>query len=134
MLEDEAKADPAKYNKWYETFQNFLKEGTQSDPENKDALFRLLRYNANFTGNAREVVSLDDYAAKMIDGQQKIYFAFGTSYDAAMNSPFYEPFKGKDVPVLIVTNQLDEFVLTSSGDHKGTPFMNIDLMITDFAF
>jgi molecular chaperone HtpG len=81
-----------------------LKEGTQSDPENKDALFRLLRYNANFTDKASEVVSLDDYVARMVPGQNKIYFAYGTSYEAAMKSPFYEPFKGKDVPVLIVTN------------------------------
>lgn len=43
-----------------------------------------------------------------------------------MKSPFYEPFKGKDVPVLVVTNQLDEFCLTSSGDHKGTPFLNVE--------
>lgn len=126
MLEDEAKADPAKYNTWYNTFQNFLKEGTQSDAENKDALFRLLRFNANFTDKQSDFISLDDYKEKMVEGQQKIFFAYGTSYDAAIKSPFYEPFKGKDVPVLIITNQLDEFCLTSSGDHKGTPFLNIE--------
>jgi HSP90 family molecular chaperone len=104
MLEDEAKADPEKYNKWYDTFQNFLKEGTQSDPENKDALFRLLRFNVNYLGKSNAYISLEDYASKMIDGQNKIYFTFGTSYDSAMKSPFYEPFKGKDVPVLVLTN------------------------------
>jgi molecular chaperone HtpG len=85
-------------------FQNFIKEGTQSDPENKDALFKLLRFNANYTGSASTYISLEDYKSKMVDGQSKIYFAFGNSYDAAMKSPFYEPFKGKDVPVLIITN------------------------------
>lgn len=104
MLEDEAKADPEKYNKWYDQFQNFLKEGTQSDPENKDALFRLLRFNVNYLGKNNAFISLDDYASKMVPGQTKIYFAFGNSYDAAMKSPFYEPFKGHEVPVLILTN------------------------------
>lgn len=89
-----------------------MKEGTQSDPENKDALFRLLRYQANFTDKQNEIVSLEDYASKMVKDQNKIYFAFGQNYDAAMKSPFYEPFVGKDVPVLIITNQLDEFCFT----------------------
>lgn len=43
-----------------------------------------------------------------------------------MSSPFYEPFKGKEVPVLILTNQLDEFCLTSSGEYKGMQFQNIE--------
>ena len=122
MLEDESKADPEKYNKWYDTFQNFLKEGTQSDPENKDALFRLLRFNANYLNKSNGYISLEDYKSKMVDGQTKIYFAFGNSYDSAMKSPFYEPFKGKEVPVIILTNQLDEFCLTSSGEYKGMQF------------
>jgi HSP90 family molecular chaperone len=104
MLEDEAKADAENYNKWYDMFQNFLKEGTQSDPENKDALFKLLRYNVNYLNNKNSFISLEDYMSKMVAGQKKIYFAVGNSYDAAMKSPYYEPFKGKDVPILILSN------------------------------
>ena len=103
-----------------------MKEGTQSDPENKDALFRLLRYQANFTDKQNDIVSLEDYALKMVKDQNKIYFAFGQNYNAAMKSPFYEPFIGKDVPVLIITNQLDEFCFTQAGDYKGMQFMNIE--------
>jgi molecular chaperone HtpG len=99
-----------------------LKEGTQSDPENKDALFRLLRFNVNYLNKSNAYISLEDYKSKMVDGQSKIYFAFGNSYDSAMKSPFYEPFKGKEVPVIILTNQLDEFCLTSSGEYKGMQF------------
>ena len=68
MLEDEAKADPEKYNKWYDTFQNFLKEGTQSDTENKDAIFRLLRFNVNYEGSNSKFISLDEYMTKMVPG------------------------------------------------------------------
>ena len=48
-----------------------------------------------------------------------------------MNSPFYEPFKGKDVPVLVLTNQLDEFCLTSAGEYKGLKFINIEQATMD---
>ena len=65
MLSDEAKRDPVAYNDWYKTFQNFLKEGTQTDHENKDALFNLLRFNSNFEGPSK-FISIDDYMKKMM--------------------------------------------------------------------
>lgn len=126
MLEDEAKRNPEKYNAWYSTFQNFLKEGTQMDDENKVALFRLLRFSVDYTGKKSALISLDDYIQKMVPDQKKIYFTFGASYDAALSSPFYEPFKGKDVPVLVLTHQLDEFCLTSTGTYKGMTFENLE--------
>jgi len=68
MLEDESKRDPEKYNKWYDTFQNFIKEGSQLDNDNKEAFNRLMRFNANWPGNARSWISLDDYISKMTEG------------------------------------------------------------------
>lgn len=44
LIDDEAKRDPEKYKKWYADFQNFIKEGIAIDSENKDALFKLLRF------------------------------------------------------------------------------------------
>lgn len=68
MLEDEAKRDPAKYNQWFASFQNYLKAGAQMDPENREAIFKLLRFNATFTDNENDMVSLDDYIDKMVKG------------------------------------------------------------------
>ena len=96
------------------------------DSDNKEALFRLLRFNSNWGQNARTFVSLEDYLKKMKEGQKNIYFTFGASYDAALASPFYEPFVGKDVPVLVLTNQLDEFCLTSTAEYKGLKFVSIE--------
>jgi len=59
MLEDEAKRDPERYNSWYGNFHQFLKEGTQVDQENKDALFRLLRFQSNYDEKANDLTSLD---------------------------------------------------------------------------
>ena len=64
LIDDEAKSDPAKYQKWYNDFQVFLKDGMFTDHDNKDALFRLARFNTKSTG-AHEMVSCDEYISKM---------------------------------------------------------------------
>lgn len=48
MLEDEMKRDPARYDQWFDQFNQFLKEGLMMDQENKDGLFKLMRYNSTF--------------------------------------------------------------------------------------
>jgi len=58
MLDDEAKRDPEKYNSWFNEFGQFLKEGIAVDQDNKDALFKLLRFNSKNRG-AKELLSLD---------------------------------------------------------------------------
>lgn len=63
QLEDESKRDADKYNKWFQEFQNFIKEGLTVDHENSEPLFKLLRFNSNFSG--QNFISLDDYIAKM---------------------------------------------------------------------
>lgn len=62
QLEDESKKDKVKYNKWFNEFQNFIKEGLTTDSENAEALFKLLRFNS--TINKNELISLDDYLEK----------------------------------------------------------------------
>ena len=58
------------------------------------------------------MVDLDEYIAKMKAGQEKIYFIVNPSIEGALNSPFMEPFKGSDLPVLILTNNIDEICFT----------------------
>lgn len=62
LLDDESKKDKARYNKWFNEFQNFIKEGLTSDHENSDALFKLLRFNSSFSKD--DLVSLEDYLEK----------------------------------------------------------------------
>ena len=72
-IDDESKRDADKYRKWFADFGNFIKEGITVDTENKDALFRLLRFLTRNNG-ASELVSIDEYIAKMKEGQEKVYF------------------------------------------------------------
>ena len=59
LLEEESRKDAEKYNKWYADFNQFLKEGLSTDYENTEPLFKLLRFNSNFS--KEDFISLDDY-------------------------------------------------------------------------
>ena len=80
-----------------------------SDFENQEQLLRHMRYHTTIGGNLTSC-SLDDYIKSMKEGQKKIYYISGADPERTNANPFMEPFKGSDVPVLIVTNQLDEMV------------------------
>ncbi len=79
-LDDEAKRDVDKYKKWFADFGQFIKEGIAVDSENKDGLFRLLRFVTR-NGGKHELVSIDDYLSKMKEGQEKIYFVVNPSFE-----------------------------------------------------
>jgi HSP90 family molecular chaperone len=125
LIDDEAKRDEEKYKKWYNDFQMFLKEGIAVDAENKDALFKLLRFETR-NSKPREWSSLEDYIAKMAPGQEKIYFIVSPSFDSAVRSPFLEPFKGSNIDVLILANNVDEVLFQQNGDFKGKRFVNVE--------
>lgn len=86
-----------------------MKEGLTTDSENAEALSKLLRFNSTFSTN--NFISLDEYLEKIKPTQDKIYFVFSGSVESALDSPFMEPFKGTDIPVLILTNNIDEICL-----------------------
>jgi len=124
LLEDEAKKDADKYNKWFNEFQNFLKEGLSYDQENSEQLFRLLRFNCSDSGTS--LISLDDYVAKAKATQDKIYFIVTPTMEGVATSPFMEPFKGTDVPVLVLTNNMDELIFQQTGSYKNKKFTNVE--------
>lgn len=131
LLEDESKRDAEKYNKWYQDFNMFIKEGLTVDPENSEALFRLARFNTTFS--PKSLVSLEDYVAKMKPDQEKIYFIVNPTVENALGSPFMEPFKGSDVPVLLLSNNIDEICFQQAGQYKNKKFINIETSFEDIA-
>jgi TNF receptor-associated protein 1 len=103
FIEDEMKRDPAEYERWFNDFQIFLKEGVMSDHENQEQLLRLMRYESTAEGQ-NITISLDDYVKQMKEGQQKIYYITGFPKNQVHSSPFMEAFSDSDVPVLVVPN------------------------------
>lgn len=95
------------------------------DNDNKEALFRLLRFNTVENGSDA-LISIDEYVEKMPESQEKIYFVVHQSFDQAAKSPFMEPFKGTDIDVLILTNNIDEILFQQNENYKGKKFVNIE--------
>jgi len=124
MLEDESKKDLNKYIAWYNEFNMFLKEGLVMDRENSESIMKLIRFSCN---NTNQTISLDDYISRLTDKDQRsIFYLYAPKKDLAMNSPYMEPFKILNIPVLITEHHLDEMCLRNLGKYKDFQLVNIE--------
>jgi HSP90 family molecular chaperone len=122
LLEEEIKKDEEKYNKWFDEFNNYLKEGLSQDRENADQLIKLMRFKSTKTKN--NYISLDDYIEKMKPGQRNIYFI--VSANPNVENPFLEPFENSSIPVLVLPTHIDEICLRNVDQYKNYKFINIE--------
>ncbi|BDX22274.1 chaperone protein HtpG [Polynucleobacter sp. TUM22923] len=116
MLEDLANNDDElkkeKYRTFWTQFGQVLKEGIGEDQPNKERISKLLRFASTHADSADQAVSLAEYVARMKEGQDKIYYVTGDSFNAAKNSPHLEIFRKKGVEVLLLTDRVDEWMLS----------------------
>ena len=112
MLEDLAENRPEDYAKFWSTFGQVLKEGLGEDFGNQERLAKLLRFASTRTAQGEQTVSLADYVGRMKEGQDKIYYVTAESETAARNSPHLEVFRRKDVEVLVLSDRVDEWMLS----------------------
>ncbi|KAA0592182.1 molecular chaperone HtpG [Azospirillum lipoferum] len=112
----------AEYDSFWENFGAVLKEGLYEDYEHRDELLKLLRFR---TTAGDELVSLEQYVARMKDGQDAIYTISGDDIDTLLRSPQLEGFKAKGVEVLLLTDPVDEFWMPSVGVYDGKPFKSV---------
>lgn len=125
LLEDLAENQKEKYAQFWKEFGRVLKEGLGEDFANKDRLARLLRFTSTRTPDDTQDVSLADYVARMKEGQDKIYYLTAESHAAAKNSPHLEVFRKKDVEVLLLTDRVDEWMLTYLHEFDGKPLVSV---------
>ncbi len=118
-LKSMAENDAEKYAKFWEQFGRVLKEGVVDDPTNQQAIAKLLRFASTHEDNAAPTVTLDDYITRMKEGQDKIYYITAESFAAAKNSPHLEIFRKKGIEVLLLTDQVDEWLATHLRDYEG---------------
>lgn len=112
LLEDIAKNELEKYAELWTEFGPVIKEGVIEDHANKDRVAKLCRFASTHNDNDAKNVSLEDYISRMKDGQDKIYYITAESYNAAKNSPHLEVFKQKGIEVLLLTDRVDEWVVS----------------------
>jgi molecular chaperone HtpG len=125
MLTKLAKNDPEKYATFWEQFGGVLKEGPAEDYTNRDKILKLLRFSSTHVDDAKPTVSLDDYISRMKEGQEKIYFVVADNYKTAKNSPHLEIFRKKGIEVLLLTERIDEWMMSHLFDFEGKSFQDV---------
>jgi molecular chaperone HtpG len=112
MLDDLVKESQEKYQIFWNEFGRVLKEGVIEDHSHRDRLAKLLRFSSTHTDAPAQTVSLQDYVSRMKEGQEAIYFVTADSFSTARNSPHLEVFRKHGVEVLILTDRVDEWLIT----------------------
>ena len=125
LLEDMAVKDSEKYAKFWDVFGRVLKEGVGEDFANKDKIAGLLRLASTHTNSPGETVSLADYISRMKEGQDKIYYITADTFNAAKNSPHLEVFRKKDIEVLLLTDHVDEWVVSNLSAFEDKPLVSV---------
>ncbi|HDR1130770.1 TPA: molecular chaperone HtpG [Pasteurella multocida] len=136
MLEKLAKDDAEKYQRFWQEFGLVLKEGPAEDFANKETIAKLLRFASTHNDSSQQNVSLEDYVARMKEGQKAIYYITADTYVAAKNSPHLELFNKKGIEVLLLSDRIDEWMLSYLTEFDGKPLQTIskaDLDLGDLA-
>ncbi|OZI16185.1 molecular chaperone HtpG [Bordetella genomosp. 7] len=125
LLEDLAENKPEDYAAFWTEFGQVLKEGTGEDPSNQERIAKLLRFASTHTGDAAQTVSLADYVSRMKEGQDKIYYVSADSFTAASNSPHLEIFRKKGIEVLLLSDRVDEWMLSYLREFDGKSLVSV---------
>jgi len=122
-IENLAKKDKSKYLEFYMQYGVPIKEGLYQDFENRELLMDLLRFRTN---KSNEWISLAEYVSNMKKDQKSIFYITGENYDTIKSSPLLEACNKKDVEVLIMDNEIDEFVFSSVSKYKEHNFKSVN--------
>ncbi len=125
LLEDLAANDTEKYGKFWKEFGRVLKEGPAEDYGNREQIAKLLRFASTHTDGAEQTVSLADYVARMKDGQDKIYYITADTFAAARNSPHLEVFRKKGLEVLLLSDRVDEWLMSHLNEFEGKSLQSV---------
>ena len=129
MLEELANAEELdkkdKYATFWTEFGQVLKEGIGEDHANKDRLAKLLRFASTANDSEVQNVALEQYVARMKEGQDKIFYVTADTYTAAKNSPHLEIFRKKGVEVLLLTDRVDEWMLSFLTEFEGKELVSV---------
>lgn len=125
MLEDIAENRPDDYMAFWAEFGQVLKEGLGEDQANQQRIAKLVRFASTHNNQATQIVSLVDYVARMKEGQDKIYYVVADSFANAKSSPHLEIFRQKGIEVLLLSDRVDEWMLTYFREFDGKSLVSV---------
>ncbi|MCP2073817.1 UNVERIFIED_ORG: molecular chaperone HtpG [Pseudomonas lini] len=125
MLEKLAKNEPDQYKSFWKNFGQVMKEGPAEDFANKEKIAGLLRFASTQGDDGEQVVGLADYLGRAKEGQDKIYYLTGETYAQVKNSPHLEVFRKKGIEVLLLTDRIDEWLMSYLNEFDGKSFVDV---------
>jgi molecular chaperone HtpG len=123
-LQEMAEERPDDYDSFWVEFGPFIKHGVATNPAAQDDLLPLLRFHSSKSG--AELISLADYAARMPEGQEKMYYILGDDRTSVERSPHLDSFRSRDFEVLYLLDPLDGFMMQTLREYEDKPFQNVD--------
>jgi molecular chaperone HtpG len=125
LIEDLAKDHSEKFKTFWKEFGRVLKEGAADDATNRERIAKLLRFASTKSDTDEHSVSLTDYVGRMKEGQDAIYYITADSFSAARNSPHLEIFRKLGVEVLLMSDRVDEWVVSLLTEFDGKPLQSV---------
>ncbi len=125
MLAKLKKDEPEKYAKFWKEFGQVLKEGPGEDQGNKEKIAGLMLFASTHNSTPNQDQGLTDYVARMKPEQDKIYYVVAETVNTARNSPHLEIFKKKGIEVLLLSDRIDEWLMSHLQEFDGKKFQDI---------
>jgi len=125
LLAKLAKDEKEKFDVFWREFGKVFKEGLIDDPKNKEAISELLRFASTQSDASEHSVSLADYVDRMPENQDAIYYITADSHATAMSSPHLEIFRAKSIEVLLLSDEIDEWMVNHLQEYKGKELRSV---------
>ncbi len=125
MLDKLGNKDAEQYQLFWNEFGQVLKEGPAEDSANKDAIAKLMRFASTHEDNSMQSASLAQYIERKKEGQDKIYYVVADSFEAAKNSPHLEVFRKKGIEVLLMSDRIDEWLVSHLTEFDGKQLQSV---------
>lgn len=125
MVEKLSRTEDDSYEKFWDNFGQVLKEGVIEDFSNKDKIANLLRFSTTHDDVEKQRISLEQYVARMKEDQDKIYYITASSFNAAKNSPHLEVFRKQGIEVLLLSDRVDEWLVSHLSEFDGKTLQSI---------
>ncbi len=124
-LENMAKNNAEQYKTFWKEFGRVFKEGVVDDYTNKERIAKLLRFSSTYDDKEEPEISLENYVSRMKEGQDKIFFITAESFASALHSPHLEIFRKKGIEVLLLTDQVDEWLVMHLTEFDGKQLQSV---------